>query len=299
MLPQAPDSLAASGRKEKVMGRSARLAVAATLSLMLALPAAAEGTLRTLATGDDGKGWEAVGRINIDGIGYCTGTLIAPNIVLTAAHCLYHPTSGAKIPVTAFEFAAGWRNGRAEAYRHVRRAATHPDYVYEGRDKVTRVAYDIALLELDQPVRNGQIRPFATAGHPRTGDEVGIVSYATGRDEVPALQEVCDVLARQAHVLMVSCAVDFGASGAPIFTLEDGEPRIVSVVSAKAESEDEPVALAAELGATLDTVRAELATSDGVFSRAGPIDAAPALGAASAGAAASSVAAGGAKFLRP
>jgi hypothetical protein len=59
------------------------------------------------------------------------------------------------------------------------------------------------------------------------------------------------------------------------------------------------VALAAELGATLDTVRAELATSDGVFSRAGPIDAAPALGAASAGAAASSVAAGGAKFLRP
>ena len=44
------------------------------LLVALATPALAQDTvLRGLVTGDDAAGWEAVGRIDIDGKGFCTG----------------------------------------------------------------------------------------------------------------------------------------------------------------------------------------------------------------------------------
>jgi V8-like Glu-specific endopeptidase len=252
----------------------------------LAGPAAGEGALRALDTSEAGKGWEAVGRVNLGTSGYCTGTLIAPDRVLTAAHCLYDSRTGARVPLSEIEFRAGWRNGRAEAYRRVRRAAAHPDYVYAGIDTRDRVANDLALLELDHPIRNPAIRPFATTRRARWGDEVGVVSYAAGRDEAPSLEEVCRVLARDRAVLMFSCDVDHGASGAPIFMLEDGEARIVSVVSAKAEVNDRRVALGAEIDGAIDLLMEQLSADDGVFRRG---EAAPLSG----------VTAGGAKFVRP
>jgi cation:H+ antiporter len=54
--------------------------------------------------------------------------------------------------------------------------------------------------------------------------------------------------------LVLSCKVNFGASGSPIFIIENGVPKIASVVSAKAEWKDRDVALGTslpELSATL------------------------------------------------
>ena len=240
------------------------LARAAALAAALALPAFGQGApLRSLQTSDDGRGWEAVGRIDLGERGFCTGAMIAPDLVLTAAHCLFDRATGARIPLGEFRFGAGLRNGRAVAWRGVRRAAVHPDYAFDGTDRLERVAHDLALLQLDQPIRLPSIRPFDTALDPAAGDSVGVVSYARDRAEAPALQETCAVLGRRPGVLVLSCSVDFGASGAPIFTVSDGAPRIVSVVSAKAEMTGQPVALGTALGAPLLALRAQLARQDG------------------------------------
>lgn len=263
-------------------------------ALMLLAPMGAvaqDAMLKSLEDGNDARAWEAVGRLDIDGKGFCTGALIGPDLVLTAAHCLYDTASGARINHETIEFLAGWRNGRASAYRQVRRAVVHPDYSYDADVSSARVRNDIALLELAHPVRNTTIEPFETAARPRKGDRVGVVSYARDRAEAPSLQDVCTVLARQQGVLVTSCSVDFGSSGAPIFTFAEGRAQIVSVVSAKAEMNGANVSLGTALTGQLEFLQAELAAGKGVFQHSAPLSARVGIGQGRS--------TSGAKFIRP
>ncbi len=271
-----------------------RIAIVALMLAMTPQPARVQalppGTpLRLLSTGDEGRGWEGVGRLDIRGQGFCTAALVAPDEILTAAHCLYDRSTGKAVEPGRMEFLAGWRMGRAAAYRGIRQVAVPPGYRYSAREDPSRIGNDIALLKLVRPIRRATIRPFEIDPTVDAGDPVGVVSYARGRAQAPSLQKLCHVLRKDRGVLVLDCTVDFGSSGAPVFTLGGGPARIVSMISAKALVRRRPVALGVDLGAVLPVLRAEMrALAAGRFRRVDTTGLPPA-----------GIRDGGAKFVRP
>jgi protease YdgD len=185
------------------------------------------------AAGAEGPGGEvpaAIGRISygpmvLPGAAICTGTLVAPDLVLTAGHCL-----GAGDP-GAVRFAVGFRDGGARALRRGREVLRAEGPPLPG---AAGLAGDLALLRLDRPVPAAVAEPLALAEVvPETPP--GMATTAGYRRDAPqAAPEpwLCAIRLREGGILGLGCPAVSGNSGAPLMQRGEAGWRVVAVMVA-------------------------------------------------------------------
>lgn len=246
--------------RHSIFRHVARCVLALGFILPAALLAQSNSGLRALDTDHEAKGWEAVGRLDT-GSGYCTGTLIAPHLVLTAAHCVYDLRNGAAIEPQKFTFRAGFRNGDAVATRTAARIAAHPGFDPRAAFNGTNVSHDLALIELSEPIPSSEINAFAVHDDRVVPGDVSVVSYGRGRSEVQSRQRGCKMIDRQGQLLAFDCDVTKGSSGAPVFSHLNGRGRILSVISGEVKVDGREVALGMHLPPLIAMLKRDLAAS--------------------------------------
>jgi secreted trypsin-like serine protease len=235
---------------------------AALLLLLASAVAAGEAPERRVLAPEEAADYLAIGRLERGGRGFCTGTLVGPGHVLTAAHCLHDPRSGAPVPLGDIRFTIGGRKPEERSARRVTAMAVPAGFRLSDRSPGS-VARDVALVALDRPFDG--VRTETASDLWASWEPVEIVGYFRDRDAIPVASGPCALTGSVGPVVMLGCVSARGGSGGPVLTGSAGQRRLVGVVSAIGTAEGgAPVTLAvpvgpflAELGSALGFAPAE------------------------------------------
>lgn len=181
--------------------------------------------------------WSSIGHINVGGSRTrtrCTGTLIAPNAVLTAAHCVYSNELRTPSNAKSIHFVAGVENSKYLA--HARAKCIHmPDYVDARKtetqsDKLFR--HDIALVILDHPLN---IKPIdvTSASNITAQSVLAHPSYSVRRRYALAADLNCRLVGTDQDLLVTNCQTFVGSSGGPLLIKQNEKYRLAGVTVAK------------------------------------------------------------------
>ena len=164
-----------------------RLAAGVFLLLATGLVAAQVGD-RRVPVDPNQPPWNAVAKVQTNIGEHCSGVLVAPAAVLTAAHCLYNPHRRAMLQPISVHVLFGYQRGDYRWHRRVARFT-----VGAGFDGARRGPQpgDWARLELVEPV---PVPPLPLADSASAGMAVALAGYNQDRAQLLIGDLSCRVL---------------------------------------------------------------------------------------------------------
>ncbi len=201
--------------------------------------------------------WRTFGRVNRQGHrrGFCSGVLIAPDVALTAAHCLYDAKRGAWAEPRFIHFVAAYQKGRFLFTSKASRYEVAKGYTPGGkrRDAIDS-ARDWAVLHLAEAA--GPEIGYLGLSRLRPGDRLESKPIFTlagyGRDRPFALSAdgACGLLRWDGAAALVhhDCRADNGTSGAPIIRRNGADFVVVALHVGRGEVAREEIGAAVPSG---------------------------------------------------
>ena len=121
--------------------------------------------------------WSSIGKIGISAISVrstCTASVIGPQQILTAAHCLYLKRTAHFVSASEIHFLLGYEKGQYRAHRVGSRYVTSPNFNFA---KMETAGEDWAVVYVDEPFPS-DTRPLRLAAvRPMPGAKVQTAGY--------------------------------------------------------------------------------------------------------------------------